>query len=253
MLEVTQFGNPEGDTLIILSGYMFGNWVMMPMAKHMPDINVILISNLGTGYGDVVESDISATLASIDAVIKQFGLKEFHLAGHSMGGFIAQIYTSLRAQSTIKSLILLGSCHLEEFKGSYRNNSEHVLNDLFSLDADTFFKFTTFSAFSPEFMVGDNLSVLKRDFFAFMPEFEDCSKQHILLKSVNDWFTDHVLNIDTEILNIYALGDKIVKPEWAENYCAHSTKVKNYPISGSHMFMYETPESVAAIISRWLK
>lgn len=251
MLEVTQLGNPSGNTVIILSGYMFGNWVMKPMAKHMPDANVILISDLGTGYKNIAESDISATLDSIDAVINDLGVDEFHLAGHSMGGFVAQIYATLRKHKIIKSLILLGSCHLEEFKHSYRNNSEHVLKDLFSLDDDTFFKFTTFSAFSPEFMAGDNLSVLQDDFLSAMPKLEDCSKQHILLKSVNNWFASSNLSVDAEILNIYALGDKIVKPEWAEKYTTYNDHVKNHSVAGSHMFMYESPEEIAQIMSAW--
>jgi len=99
------------ETLVLLHG--FGaekdNWA--ELARHLKGYRLIIPDLPGFGDSEKIETaeyDIASQVERLDKFFTKIGLKKFYIAGNSMGGNIAGIY-SVKHPDKIKALILLNN------------------------------------------------------------------------------------------------------------------------------------------------
>lgn len=84
----------EGEPLVLISGFGTDCMVWMPILANLLQggFKVILIDNRGIGQTDDIDSAYSTELMAQDtaALLKELGITNAFVVGHSMGGLIAQ-------------------------------------------------------------------------------------------------------------------------------------------------------------------
>lgn len=239
-------------SLVFLSGYMFGNWVMRRLSAYFSNYNVVLIARVGALDENGNDADLSSTLEQVQSALAALGIGQYYLAGHSMGGFIAQIYAHLYPQE-VAGLILLGTCNPIDFLESHRNKSADVLPSLFSLGDNAFFKVTISNLFTKYFMDNADLfRILREDFFGDFPDKSDCYSQLQVMDQINSWFSGNITAINCKVLVLLGEQDQVVPPKWSRLLEKHISQVSIEGISSGHMFMYEQPELTYEAIDRWI-
>jgi abhydrolase domain-containing protein 6 len=108
--EISYLEGGSGETLLLLHGFGAdkNNWNRL--AKELSSKYHIIAVDL-PGFGDSFKDislnyDVAAQVERLNEIVTQLGLSEFHLAGNSMGGYIAGNYGASFPQQ-IKSLWLL--------------------------------------------------------------------------------------------------------------------------------------------------
>lgn len=252
-MKFTELNPRGGEPLVVLTGYMFGAWTFAPMLTELQSLRIIVVEDIGTPDRDHGGGSFRTAIDRIECNLAARGLGPVHLAGHSMGGFIAQEYASLHP-GRMKSLTLLGSCHLDEFKDSHRVNALPALDALFDLDEDTFFRFSVNNIFSPDFLGRpDQAARLRRDFDLCRPDRERCRAQ---LHMLEDLYASGGCYDPPKVpcLAVYGEEDSIVPADWVRRLDQYLQPRPRYrPIPSSHMFMYERPTETAAVLQDWVR
>lgn len=252
-MRISAFNEGHTDALVILSGYMFGGWTFEPMIKQMHNMPVLIVDNIGSrddGYAgpacDLVVDEIAAELT-------KRGIGSFHLAGHSMGGFLAQEFAR-RHPDRLNSLILLGCCHVNEFRNSHRTKARPVLDTLFNLDEESFFRLTTHGIFTTDFLNDPALLAGMREHFnSDPPDRESCRSQLDVLDALFQLAPDRP-HLNLPCLAVYGSDDTIVPADWVQRLSDHFDPSPQFEaLQSGHMFMYEQPEESAAILRQWLE
>ena len=98
----------EGRPLVLISGLGYSSWQWHKMVPFLAEhFQVIIFDNRGVGESDKLEGPYSAQLLAADTVglLDALGLEKAIIAGHSMGGFIAQAI-ALDYPQRVEKLIL---------------------------------------------------------------------------------------------------------------------------------------------------
>lgn len=83
----------EGQPLVLISGLGYSNWQWHKMVPFLAEhFRVIVFDNRGVGQSDKPEGPYSAQLLAADTIglLDALGIDKAIVAGHSMGGFVAQ-------------------------------------------------------------------------------------------------------------------------------------------------------------------
>lgn len=130
---------PSGEikkTVVMFHGKNFGGFYFEPIAKELlaKGFRVIIPDQIGFGKSTKPEHfqysfHLLATLT--DNLLKQLGVSEFTLVGHSMGGMLATRY-ALMFPKKVKKLVLVNPIGLEDYKTltSYKNVDELYAGEL---------------------------------------------------------------------------------------------------------------------------
>ncbi|MEM9242853.1 MAG: alpha/beta hydrolase [Pseudomonadota bacterium] len=104
-------------TIILISGLGEDHSYWLPIKDlFLQEYGVLLIDNRGTGKStDVAPVETIATMANdVVAVMDACGLKNAHILGHSMGGFIAQTIARDFPHRVDKLMLCSTGCHPSE-------------------------------------------------------------------------------------------------------------------------------------------
>ena len=103
----------KGPALVMVHGLNGDatNWIMMaPQLKRyrliIPDMPPFGDSRYQSGDTSAADFSIEAQAKRLDALVQELGLKQFYLAGNSMGGYIAGIYTSNHPEKILGQILL---------------------------------------------------------------------------------------------------------------------------------------------------
>ncbi|MBD2338339.1 alpha/beta hydrolase [Calothrix sp. FACHB-156] len=110
----------KGEPLLLISGFMCDHAYWSLLMPSLKQYQVIRFDNRGFGRTSAPDSPYTIQQMATDAaaLLETIGINKIHLAGHSMGGLIAQ-EIALAHPEKVKSLILLSSLA----KGDGRFNS----------------------------------------------------------------------------------------------------------------------------------
>ncbi|MCF4130025.1 alpha/beta fold hydrolase [Methylobacterium sp. SyP6R] len=252
-MKVREYHRDRPTTLVVLAGYMFGAWTFAPMCAELDDLRILVIEDIGAADHGSVGGDYRDAIAAIEHALSSRRIDRFHLAGHSLGGFVAQEFAARHADR-VESLALLGTCHLSEFMGSHRVNALPALDPLFDLEPDIFFRLSINAIFSPEFLADpDSADTLRTAFDDNPPDRERCRSQLIMLETLYE-AGGRFPPIPVPCRAVFGLADGIVPPGWVRSLDRHFTTEPAWcPMESSHMFMYEKPVETAAILRDWIR
>jgi pimeloyl-ACP methyl ester carboxylesterase len=98
----------EGQSLVLISGLGYSSWQWHKMVPFLAEyFQVVTFDNRGIGQSDKPDGPYSAQLLAADTVglLDALGIEKAVIAGHSMGGFIAQAI-ALDFPQRVEKLIL---------------------------------------------------------------------------------------------------------------------------------------------------
>jgi pimeloyl-ACP methyl ester carboxylesterase len=102
----------KGEPLLLINGLAFPMDLWFAQIEELSkDFRVIALDNRGIGHTDKPDEEYTIPLMASDAVglLKALGIDKAHVAGLSMGGFIAQ-QMALSYPDMVNRLILIGTC-----------------------------------------------------------------------------------------------------------------------------------------------
>lgn len=101
----------SGPPLLLIAGLGYASWCWRDLQADLcADAAMVAFDNRGTGRSDKPAGPYSMALMADDAaaVLDAAGLRDAHVLGHSMGGYIA-LTLALRHAEKVRSLILVGT------------------------------------------------------------------------------------------------------------------------------------------------
>lgn len=237
----------EGEhTVVILAGYMFAAWCIMPLAHYFTNCQLYCID----GIADEEENGFAfdAFNQRLYTLLNTQKARSITLIGYSMGGFAAQYFVS-QYPGVVNSMVLLGSCHPADHAGFSLKNSSAFNDYLFTLSLEDIYRITTWNLLS---LSSKNdmgfMAMLKEAFFCDPPSATACINQ---LKAMAHLISKPYFDYTVPCLSVYAVQDLVIKPEYSIK-SACNDNVKLVAVEGGHLFPYENPGRVFSIIDNWL-
>ena len=242
-------GPPDGEVVVMVHG--FGgdknNWPLY--ARYFTKRYRVIAPDL-PGFGDNVrDPDLSyggaAQTERLHAFFTELGLENVHLAGNSMGGFIALNY-SLTYPEKLKSLTLIDnagvtSTHKSELEIAI-DNGENPLVATSLEDFDRLLDFIMHKRIpSPRFMKEALLAVQIR-----YRDLLDGIFWEIIDEALHDSLTDRLGDVSTPTLVIWGRHDRLIDVSCAEVMAASipNNKIVIFEDAG-HIPMIEKPRESA--------
>ncbi len=108
-----------GEPLLLIAGFACDHTIWMEVAAPLAkEYQVIVFDNRGMGRSSYPETGTSLRQMADDAkgLLDALGFASVHVAGHSMGGMIAQELALAHPQK-VRSLMLLSSCAITDSRG----------------------------------------------------------------------------------------------------------------------------------------
>ena len=130
----------DGPVVMMVHGFSANNSTWLQFADKLPDDYYMIAPDLaGHGKSDNAESyDLELQAQRLKALAEHLGLKQFHIAGNSMGGAISAIYAA-RYPEDLASLILIDSAGLDGVNQSqFFAELEAGSNPLIATDEESF-------------------------------------------------------------------------------------------------------------------
>lgn len=107
------YGNPKNPPLVLLHGYLESMQVWNNFVKYLMEDLFIITPDL-PGHGNSgVYNDIHTMEEMADAIrtlIDELNLKQIHLAGHSMGGYITMAFRELFPERLYSYILINSHC-----------------------------------------------------------------------------------------------------------------------------------------------
>ena len=239
----------SGEPLLLIHGFGASKDNFVRIARYLTPHFRLLIPDL-PGFGESSKPDnmtytIPEQVERLHAFIKQSGLNHIHLAGRSMGGFIAAAYAA-KYPGEVASLWLLGSAGTRagqdsEVRRHYRATGECLLLSKTPEDLSRVMKLVMsrppFFPYCVKRVTGEraaaNYSLHSRIFD------QDYEKDSPLLDS-------YITNLTVPALVVWGKEDRVVSPSGAETFKAMFPGARVILMDGiGHIPMIEATEQVA--------
>jgi pimeloyl-ACP methyl ester carboxylesterase len=236
----------EGEPLLMLHGFGANKDNFTAMARHLTsNYRLIIPDHIGFGessHPESVDYTPPAQAARLRAFMKTLGIASFHLAGHSMGGQISLIYTSLYP-GDVRSLWLIDPGGVLSAPKSERQKivAAGGGNPLMARNAEEFRAVISFVMSKPpripQFMLKALAEERARNFDL---------ERRIYAGDVAYPVEPHVGGLDTPTLILWGAEDRSHNPAGAEilHGLLPQSQVVLLPGVG-HMPMVEEPEETA--------
>jgi pimeloyl-ACP methyl ester carboxylesterase len=259
-IEISYHIQGTGEPLVLIAGLGYDHWMWHRMVPSLADkFQVIVFDNRGVGQTDKPEGPYTAQLLADDTVglMVALGIKQAHVMGHSMGGFVAQALV-LDHPTMVRKLILSAT----NFGGSRHipvtPEALAVLTDLSGDPIERLRRGIVIST-APGF-VEQHPEIVR--------EWLDYRLQHPLdptgyqaqlaiglaLTAEEAAFEPRLRQVQVPTLVLFGEHDKVVPPGNAALLAQQLPKssVHILPNAG-HFFPLEVPESAAAAVSGFLR
>lgn len=247
-------GNPEKEALLCLSGFGCSHYNFLDLAAELKeDFFLVLIDNRGLGKSSPVENEYELEEVALDAleVMEQLGQEKFHLAGISMGGFLAQMI-ALEAEEKLLSLSLLCTTSGGSEFIPLPELTEESLKGFYALEEPRRTELAVLGTVHPD---------LPREIFNHICEVRRehpvVVEQVLKQKRAVDRFLKQPIKLESigvKTLVLTGEEDRFVNPKNAERLAAqipHSL-LKTIP-KCDHYFFMEKPQEVALEIKQFIQ
>ncbi|WP_257288047.1 alpha/beta fold hydrolase [Endozoicomonas sp. SESOKO2] len=155
--EISYIEGGTGDVILFLHGFGANkdNWVRL--AKHLKnDYSVIALDlpGFGNSFKDInLKYDVESQVSRVNEFINKLGITKFHIAGNSMGGYIAGNYAS-KYPEQVMSLWLLNTLGVQSADDSemFKDISENKRPMVLAKNRSEFDQLISFVFANPPFM-----------------------------------------------------------------------------------------------------
>jgi pimeloyl-ACP methyl ester carboxylesterase len=243
-----------GEPLLLVAGFLCDHayWSLL-MPSLISRYQVIRVDNRGMGRSSAPDSPYSLKqmAGDIAALLDHIGIDKVHLAGHSMGGQIAQELV-LAHPENVQSLILLSSLA----KGDERfNNIIETWGDLPSnVDLKLYEKVVLPWIFTDEFY---SIPGMIEGLIEFAIKYPFPPATHTLYyhsRAILDFdTTDRLKHIHCPTLVLVGKQDVLTPIKFSEQLAQAIPNAKLVVLErGGHGFLVESPDAVASAILKFL-
>ena len=236
------------ENLVMLHGFMENLMIWEDLeARLSNDFTLIKIDLPGHGlskmYAEIHSMELMAE--EVKKVTDQLGLKNFHLLGHSMGGYVSLAFAELFSDD-LKSLTLFFSTYFadDDEKKEQRQKSLRIIKEAFP---------TYVSAGIPNLFNPNEKDTLEGK-MNFAKKIALSTKNEGVLAAVKGMIgrTDKKLvleNFDGKILVIAGKHDRAINVEKTIENLPDQTNIKSYILDCGHNGHWEKPSICAEIIN----
>jgi abhydrolase domain-containing protein 6 len=156
---------PERETVVLLHGFSGDKYNFSRFAGEIAGRYNVLVPDL-PGHGETTEDmtlhyDIDTQSRRVLSLTETLGIKQFHLAGNSMGGAIA-VRTAWLAPSRVKTLGLFNAGGVRAVESEFDVSLRKGVNPLVIRNAEDFPKVIEWAMAEPPFMPWPVASVMAR-------------------------------------------------------------------------------------------
>ena len=246
-LAVLEGGPADAPPVVLLHGFTADRVVWMRFAKHLVRDHRVVVPELAghgaSGFTTGTGFSAPAQAARVAAVMDRLGIDRAHVAGNSMGGFVAATL-ALAHPERVRSLLLsdaIGVASPEPSDAEVQIRSGR--NPFFLDDVADFPAFYAMTMAKPPFAPRFVRDAIAADYVARRRDYEE------IFTDVFDVATldDRLGEIDVPTLVMWGEQDRLVHPStartWADGIAGARTVT--YPEAG-HMPMLELPGRTAA-------
>lgn len=245
-LSVLEGGPADAPAVVLLHGYTADRVVWLRFARHLLRDHRVVVPDLaghgasgftsGAGYSAPDQAE------RVVAVMDHFGIDRAHLAGNSMGGFVAAT-VALTHPGRVASLLLsdavgIASPEPSEVELEVREGRNPFLLD----DVSAFGAFYAMTMARPPFVPGFVRAALAADFVARRDHYAEIFDDFYGV----DTLDDRLEEITVPTLVMWGEQDRLVHPSTAAAWAAGiaGARTVSYPEAG-HMPMLEMPRRTA--------
>lgn len=256
----------SGPTLLLLHGFSADRNSWIKLAQKLPNDYRLIIPDLA-GHGKTKvfgkkHYDFFTQSKHIQALMQYLGHKRYHIAGHSMGGGIALLY-SITYCEQIQSLILIDNAGVKApnpsaFMHQVNTHYQEDKNPLIATTNEQYKKRWSLISKQPPFIPWPVSSVMKREHFAKASTLKQVFKDMLgMRKTLPEQEIKKHLQARlkyTPVLIIWGEEDAIIdvsSTETLQEYIPHSELVifKNV----GHTPITEAPKQTAVAIGDFIK
>jgi pimeloyl-ACP methyl ester carboxylesterase len=236
------------ENLVLLHGFMENLMIWEDLEKYLSkDFTLIKIDLPGHGlskiYSEIHTMELMAE--EVKKVTDKLGLKEFHLLGHSMGGYTSLAFAE-KFPEVLKSFTLFFSTFFpdDEEKKEQRRKSFRIIQEAFP---------NYVRAGIPNLFNENEKDILEGK-IELAKEIALSTKNEGALASVKGMIertdkTSVMQNFEGKILVIAGKHDNAVKTDVLLKNLPDKTNIKSYLLDCGHNGHWEKPEICAAIIN----
>ncbi len=246
-LAVLEGGPADAPVVVLLHGYTADRVVWVRFARHLLRDHRVVIPELAghgaTGFTTGTDFSAPAQAERVAALLDRLGVERAHVAGNSMGGFVAATL-ALARPDLVRSLLLSDAVGVHSPEPSdaeleFRSGRNPFLLD----DVSLFPEFYAMTMAKAPFVPGFIRTALAADFVARRDELEEIFEGFIGIATLDDRLGE----ITTPTLVMWGEQDRLVHRStaqvWADGIAGARTIT--YPEAG-HMPMLEVPRRSAA-------
>lgn len=236
------------EPLVLLHGFMENNTIWSDMEKYLADdFSLIKIDLPGHGksgmYGEIHTMELMA--GEVQKVTTHLNLPQFHLLGHSMGGYTSLAFAGQFADS-LKSLTLFFSSFLpdDEEKKEQRRKSFRIIKEAYP---------NYVKAGIPNLFNANEKDILegKIELAKEIALSTDTDGVLAAVKGMTERTGKESVmqNFEGKILVIAGKHDNAVKTDLMLKQLPDRTNIKSYMLDCGHNGHWEKPEICAAIVN----
>lgn len=217
-LSIYQGGPQDGEAVILIHGYSAEKAHWARFARHLIDGYRILIPDLAghgeTGFDPAWNYSIPAQAARIAALMDTQGIKQAHLVGNSMGGFISAYFAWHYPERTL-SATLIDAAGVRSPQPSVMEGMLAQGKNLFNVNSrEEFTRFYGMTMHAPPWVPGYVLDAQAEDFMArreaLAAIFEDFHMQNML--------DAHLAEIKPPVLVLWGREDQLIHVSATEKW-----------------------------------
>ena len=248
------YNRSKDQTLVFVSGYMFGSWVYRDVDKYFDDYNLILIDQIGfcSSSSSNIVQNFSKESDQLYTVLEKYNFHNVAMLGHSMGGFFVQRFNQCYPDR-VDNIILIATCNPKDFLDSPRMSSIDMLEELFELSDKNFIGLTVNALFSEVFLENkSNYSEISKSIKSDQPQIGICRSQLIATSlEIEESVDDYKCN-GSNILIIIPKHDRVIPKEVSFKLAEKYPRAEISLVPGEHMYFYEDPNFFRKQVLSWI-
>lgn len=246
-LAVLEGGPADAPAVVLLHGYTADRVVWMRFAKHLLRDHRVVVPELAghgaSGFTSGTGFSAPAQAARVITVMDRLDIDRAHVAGNSMGGFVAATL-ALAHPERVTSLLLSDAVGVASPEPS---RAELLIrqgrNPFFLDDVDAFPGFYAMTMARPPFVPGFVRAAIAEDYVSRRDHYEEIFTDFFGVATLDDRLGE----ITAPTLVMWGEQDQLVHPStarvWVDGIAG--ARLVSYPEAG-HMPMLEMPRRTAA-------